>query len=90
MYDGAVSTFLDGQIIVVKVTADEPGPHTPTVSLHIDYVAPPKAGDWLVAEVSLVKTTHKMIFTQAIAKVGDRAMARAHAIYKNDAGKDSQ
>jgi acyl-coenzyme A thioesterase PaaI-like protein len=87
MHGGAMATFLDGQVFVYQdpQAADS---HTPTISLHVDYLAPPVAGDWLVAEVVLVKTTRTMLFSQAIASVGDRAMARSHAIYKNNAGKD--
>lgn len=87
MHGGAMATFLDGQAFVFQ-DRNAADPHTPTISLHVDYLAPPVAGDWLVADVELIKTTRTMIFTQAIARVGDRAMARSHAIYKNHAGKD--
>lgn len=90
MHGGAVATFLDAQLIAVKLALPDPGKHTPTISLHVDYLAPVKAGDWLVAQVDLVKTTRTMIFTQAIARVSGRAMARSHAIYRNNAGKDFQ
>ena len=84
MHGGAMATFMDGQAFVYQDRASR-DPHTPTISLHVDYLAPPMVGDWLVASVDLVKTTRTMIFTQAIASVGDRPMARSHAIYKNHA-----
>lgn len=83
MHGGAMATFMDGQGAAVIRPAPDSG-HTPTISLHIDYLAPPRAGDWLMAEVILVKRTRTMIFTQAIAFAGDRAMARSHAIYRNN------
>ncbi|GLK42986.1 MULTISPECIES: PaaI family thioesterase [Novosphingobium] len=88
MHGGAMATFLDGQAFVYQ-DREAADPHTPTISLQVNYLAPPVAGDWLVAEVVLVKTTRTMIFTQAIATVGERVMASSHAIYKNNAGKDS-
>jgi len=88
MHGGAMSTFLDGQAFVYQ-DRQGAGHHTPTISLHVDFLEPPCVADWLVAEVILLKTTRTMIFTQAIASVGDRTMASSHAIYKNNAGKDS-
>lgn len=89
MHGGAMATFLDGQAFVIgqsKLGAA----HTPTVSLNVDFLAPPICGDWLVAEVELVKVTRSMIVTQAIARVGKRVMARSNAIYSNTTGKDAQ
>ena len=87
MHGGAMATFLDGQAFAVVDLAADGSDHTPTISLHVDYLAPPATGDWLIAEVILVKTTKTMIFTQAIAWVGERPVARSHAIYKNSRGK---
>lgn len=87
MNGGAMATFLDGQAVVVSDLAVDGSNHTPTISLHVDYLVPPKPGDWLVAEVTLVKTTKTMIFTQAIVRVGERVIARSHAIYSNTRGK---
>ena len=90
MNGGAMATFLDGQAFVVEELAADGTNHTPTISLHVDYLAPPKSGDWLVAAVSLIKITKSMIFTQAIVTVGDRVVARSHAIYSNSQGKVRQ
>ncbi|WP_439569739.1 PaaI family thioesterase [Sphingopyxis sp.] len=84
MHGGAMATFLDGHGIVVIPLEEDGSNHTPTISLHVDFLAPPLAGDWLVAHVELIKTTRTMIFTQAIARVGERVMARSHAIYRNN------
>lgn len=88
MHGGAMATFLDGQaFVVVDDTLKQR--HTPTISLSIDFLAPPLLGDWLVAEVQLVKVTRSMIASQALAKVGDRVVARSNAIYSNTIGKDA-
>lgn len=79
-------TFLDGQLFVIAHDRISRA-HTPTISLSVDFLAPPVAGDWLVAEVQHVKTTRSMIVTQALAKVGDRVVARSNAIYNNTEGK---
>ncbi len=84
MHGGAMATFLDGHGAVVIPLKDDGSNHTPTISLHVDFMAPPVAGEWLVADVELIRTTRTMIFTQAIARVGERVMARSHAIYRNN------
>ncbi len=89
MNGGAMATFLDGQAFVV-LGDDLKKQHTPTISLSIDFLAPPLLGDWLVAEVELVKITRSMIVTQALARVGDRVVARSNAIYSNSTRKDAR
>lgn len=88
MHGGAMATFLDGQAFVVVEDVMKER-HTPTISLSVDFLAPPQSGDWLVAEVQLVKITRSMIVTQALAKVGDRVVARSNVIYSNTRGKDA-
>ncbi len=90
MNGGAMATFLDGQAVAVRELAIDGSDHTPTISLHVDFMVPPKAGDWLVADVTLVKMTKSMIFTQAIVTVGERVVARSHAIYSNTQRKAAQ
>jgi len=88
MHGGAMATLLDAQCIVGN-GHDADAPHTPTITLHVDYLAPAEVGDWLVTEVEQVKTTRTMIVTQAITRVGDRVVARSSAIYSNTRGKDA-
>ena len=87
MHGGAMATFLDGQPIAVMDLAPDGSDHSPTISLHVDYLAPPVSGEWLIADVTLVKTTRTMLFTQVIVCVGARVVARSHAIYSNSKGK---
>lgn len=88
MHGGAMATFLDGQAFVLGENLVRAS-HTPTISLSVDFLAPPRPGDWLMANVQLVKVTRSMIVTQALAWVGDRVMARSNAIYSYRTGKDS-
>lgn len=87
MHGGAMTTFLDAQAFVV---GDElmKERHNPTISLSVDFLAPARPGDWLVATVKLVKVTRTMIVTEALATVGERVLARSNAIYSNSRGKD--
>ena len=88
MHGGAMATFLDGQAFVVIGDMLKKG-HNPTISLSVDFLAPPALGEWLVAEVQLIKITRSMIVTQALARIGDRVVARSNAIYSNTQGKDA-
>lgn len=88
MHGGAMATFLDGQAFVLRLP--ESASHTPTISLSVDFLAPPQVGEWLVATVEHVKTTRSMIVTQALARIGDRIVARSNAIYSNPSGKDAK
>lgn len=88
MHGGAMATFLDGQAFVFQ-DPEARDAHTPTISLSVDFLAPPLIGDWLVAEVELVRKTRSLIVTQALAKVGDRVVARSNMLYSNTQGKDA-
>jgi len=88
MHGGAMATFLDGQAFVLRLP-ESSELHIPTISLSVDFLAPPRINDWLVAEVEHIKTTRSMIVTQALAFVDDRVVARSSAIYNNSKGKAS-
>ena len=79
---GSMATFADMQLLAVmprKLTSDN---HWPTVSLSMDYVASAPLGSWVEAEVTLVKRTKTMVFTQALIRVAANAVARSNAIYR--------
>jgi uncharacterized protein (TIGR00369 family) len=88
LHGGAMATYADGQAgAVIEYHEDDPEGHTPTISLSVDYLAPVPVGAWLVADVTLLKVTRTMIFTQAVMTVGERVVARTNAIYRNVPGK---
>jgi uncharacterized protein (TIGR00369 family) len=90
MHGGAMATFLDAQGFAVMDLAADGSDHCPTISLHVDFMAPAKAGDWLVAQVAHLRTTRTMIFTQTTASVGPTVVASSQAIYRNNTGKDAR
>jgi acyl-coenzyme A thioesterase PaaI-like protein len=57
--------------------------HQPTVSLSIDYLATARLGAWVEAQVTLIKTTRTLIFTQALLSADGEIVARSNAIYRN-------
>lgn len=81
---GALATFADMQI--AAVISAGPGTverHQPTISLHIDYLAPAPLGAWIEAAVTLAKATRTLIFTQALLSADGEVVARSNAIYRN-------
>ena len=90
MNGGALATFLDGQVMAVSDRPGDGTDHTPTITLTVDYLAPPFAGDWLIAKTRLVRTTRSMIVSDVIVSVGKRVVARSNAIYSNTQGKVQQ
>lgn len=90
MHGGAMATFADAQCLAVRRYSGEPGDHTPTVSLTVDYLGGAPLGAWIVADVTLLRTTRSLIFTQAVVSAEGRAVARSSAIYRNFAGKDAR
>lgn len=83
LHGGAMATFADTQLMALRGGIEEGRTHSPTISLSLDYLAPAIVGDWVEAEVTLVKTTRTMIFTQAIMTVDGNPVARSSAIYRN-------
>ena len=82
-HGGAMATFADMQLMAIRAGTEEGQPHSPTISLSLDYLAPAPVGAWVEAAVTLVRATRTMLFTQAVMTVDGEAVARATAIYKN-------
>ncbi|MDR8398385.1 PaaI family thioesterase [Paraburkholderia sp. USG1] len=81
-HGGAMATFADLQVIAIRPGADRADQHSPTISLSVDYLAPARLGAWVEADVTLVKSTRTMIFTQALIAVDGNIVARSSAIYR--------
>ena len=90
MHGGAMATFADAQCLAVRGYSGEAHDHTPTVSLSVDYLSPAPLGAWAVAEVTLLRTTRTLIFTQALILANGKPAARSSAIYRNFLGKAEQ
>jgi uncharacterized protein (TIGR00369 family) len=85
LHGGALATFADAMIAAVHAGAEAGAPHTPTISLTVDYFAPVFVGSTVIADVTLVRTTRSMIFVQSVMTVEGRSIGRASAIYRNPA-----
>lgn len=83
-HGGAMATFADAQIVVVHNASGTADQHTPTINLSIDYLAPAPLGAWVEAEVSLIRATRTLIFTQALITSEGDPIARTTAIYRNN------
>ena len=82
-HGGAMATFADMLLMAHRGGREEGLPHSPTISLALDYLAPAPIGAWVEAAVSVVKTTGTMVFIQALLTADGEAVARVHSIYRN-------
>ncbi len=90
MHGGALATFADAQALAVRTYSGGAEDHTPTVSLSVDYLGGAQLGSWVVADVTLLRTTRTLLFTQALITADGKPVARSSAIYRNFQGKDAQ
>lgn len=82
-HGGALATFADAQVAAVHEGVEAGKPHTPTITLTVDYLAPIAVGALVEAQVTLVKATRTMLFTQSLMTVEGAIVARSSAIYRN-------
>lgn len=82
-HGGAMAAFADSQIAAVRDKAYDPEGHSPTISLTVDYIAPAPVGSLVEMQVTLVRRTGTMIFTQAVMMADGAAVARSNAIYRH-------
>lgn len=90
LHGGAMATFADAQGLALGDYTGKEADHTPTISLSVDYLGGAPLGSWLVAQVTLLRRTRTLIFTQALITADDKLVARSSAIYRNFQGKDAQ
>lgn len=82
LHGGALATFADSLVAVVNAGVESGEPHTPTIHLSIDFIAPALAGQWVEAQVILLPTTRSMLFVQAVLTAERTIFARCNAIYR--------
>jgi uncharacterized protein (TIGR00369 family) len=82
-HGGAMATFADLLLMAHRAGREEGLPHSPTISLSIDFLAPAPLGAWVEADVSVVRTTTTMVFVQALVTVDGDPVAGVHSIYRN-------
>ena len=83
-HGGALATFADSQLLAMPGHTGDPTRHTPTVSLSMDFLAPAQLGQWVTLKLELLRTTRTLIFTQAVLRTVDGAVARSSAVYRNN------
>ncbi len=82
-HGGAMATFADAQIIGVRGEPTVSDRHTPTISLSVDYLRAAPLGAFVEAEVTLLRATGTVVFTQALISVDGVLVARSSAVYRN-------
>lgn len=91
-HGGAIATFADMQILAARKGSGTKLGRTPTINISVDYLAPAALGAWVEADVTLVKATRTLIFTQALITANGELVARSSGIYRNfsdDLGADT-
>lgn len=81
-HGGALAHFADYQVAVVRGLIDGLAGHTPTISLSIDYIVPVPLAGLVEMQVTLVRHTRSMLFTQSILSVAGQNVGKADAIYR--------
>jgi acyl-coenzyme A thioesterase PaaI-like protein len=80
IHGGMLSAFLDG--VLASAGARATGGVPITMHLSIDYLDMGRAGDWVMGEASLTKSTRDIAFVEGRAFVGERSLARATGVFK--------
>jgi uncharacterized protein (TIGR00369 family) len=81
-HGGAMMTFADialGRSGRTRVRPDQD--FAVTISLNVDFVAAAKPGEWVVANVDILRRTKRLIFTQATMMAGENVVASARGIF---------
>ena len=81
-HGGALATFADSQVSAIRAHAFEAKGHSPTISLTIDYLAGIPLGALVEMQVTLLRKTRTMLFTQALLTVDGENVARSNGIYR--------
>lgn len=83
-HGGMMATFCDMLLptithLVVPGMADH---FLPTISLHVDYLAPSPLGAWVQGTAEALHCTGSMAFAQGLVHADDRLVARTNGIFK--------
>jgi uncharacterized protein (TIGR00369 family) len=80
IHGGMLSAFLDGLLASAAARATKTTPVT--IHLSIDYLDMGRAGDWVVGEARVTRSTRDLAFVEGSARVGGRDLARASGVFK--------
>ena len=79
-HGGMLATFAD--IVLGQFPARDFGKMTVTIRLVMDYIAPAKSGDWVVARPNVTRTTRNLVFAETTLIAGQRSLLTASAVFK--------
>ncbi len=80
IHGGMLSAFLDGLLAAAAGRAAQATPVT--VNLSVNFVDMGRAGDWVVGEARVTRTTRDLAFVEGKAAVLGRDLARASGVFK--------
>ena len=80
IHGGMLSAFLDG--LLAGAAGRDTGATPVTVHLSIDFLDMGRAGDWVIGEARVTRTTRDIAFVEGHASVSGRDLARASGVFK--------
>lgn len=81
-HGGALATFCDMQGPAIQDRLAGATRPMLTINLTIDFVHPVPVGALVEMEVTLVRATGRLLFTQALLNVAEKVVARSNATYR--------
>jgi uncharacterized protein (TIGR00369 family) len=79
VHGGMLAAFLDGAL-ARAVATDKLVPVT--ISLSLDYLRMARAGEWIIAEGRVLRTTRDMAFAEGRVQVGDVDVVRGSGVFR--------
>jgi uncharacterized protein (TIGR00369 family) len=81
VHGGVMATLLD--MALGRTSSEAQGSHRQaTINLDVQFLAPVRVGDFLVAECRVVRATRSIMFMHGTLSVGDRVCAVAQGTWK--------
>ena len=80
IHGGMLSAFLDGLLAAAAARASGASPVT--VHLSVDFLDMGRAGEWVIGEAHVTRTTRDLAFAEGVARIGERQLARASGVFK--------
>lgn len=80
VHGGMLSTFMDG--VLAGAIGREAGTASVTVHLSLDFLSMARAGDWVIGDGRVTRTTRDLVFVEGRVRVGHRDVMRATGIFK--------
>jgi uncharacterized protein (TIGR00369 family) len=82
VHGGVIATLADNAMGISCVLSNREARSALTVSLHVDYVATAKIGQWLLIDPRVVKAGNTLGFVDALISADSEIVARAAATFR--------